>query len=358
MADKSLDLGPIQKLMDDPAVSEIMINGHEKVFVERSGKKMLTDIRLGSEEELEKLAGKIFNTFGKRVDTRVPYADVCLEDGTRVNAVIPPLSRFGISITFRKFSKELKMLEDLIRNGTLTERAAELLVACVKGKINMIFSGGTSTGKTTLLQMLSRHFSEGERVITIEDAAELRLNQENVISLETRVADETGKGEVTLRDLIRNSMRMAPDRLVIGEVRGAEAIDMLQAMATGHAGTIGVIHGNSPKDVVARLETMVLMSGISLPLWQVRKMIASTINIIVHHERFQDGSRRVTYITEIRGIEKEEIVLNDLFVFHTTSIEETGKVVGALKPSIRYYPLFFQRFQKLGLLSDKVFVSD
>ncbi len=356
--EKNIDLGPIQKLMDDPGVSEIMINGPKKIFVEKEGKKVLTDLAFGSEEEIMKMVEEIYSVGGKRVYKYVPYADICMEDGTRVNAIIPPMSRFGTSVTFRKFSKDIRMLEDLIRNGTLTERAAQLLLGCVKGKINMIFSGGTATGKTTLLQMLSRHFTPGERVITIEDAAELRLIQENVISLETRVPDEEGKGEVTLRDLIRNSLRMAPDRLVIGEVRGAEAIDMLQAMATGHRGTIGIIHGNSPKDVIARLETMVLMSGVKLPLIEIRKIICSTVNLIVHFERFQDGSRRITHITEVRGLEKEEIMLNDLFLFNLEKIDEDGKVIGRLKPTLRYYPLFFQRFRRQGLLDDKIFVSD
>lgn len=353
MSEKNLDLGPIKKLIDDPVVSEIMINGPRKVFVEKNGKKVLTEITFTSEEEVLRLAERIFGTMGKRVSQDVPYVDVCIEDGTRVNVTIPPLSRFGTAITFRKFSKEINILDDLIRVGTLTRKTAELLVACVKGKINMIFSGGTGVGKTTTLQILSSYFAPQERVITIEDVAELRLVQENVISLETRTPDREGKGGVSLRDLIRNSLRMAPDRLVIGEVRGEEAIDMLQAMATGHAGTIGIVHGNSPKDVVARLETMVLMSGIQLPLWEVRKLISSTVNLVVHHERFRDGTRKITYITELRGIEREEMALNDLFVFHLEKYAEDGKVIGRLKPSMKYYPLFFQKFQQMGLLTDK-----
>lgn len=356
--DIALDLGPIQKLIDDPTVSEIMINGSKKIFIEKNGKKCITDLRFASEEDVVKLIERIFSAAGKRVDRDLPYADVCLEDGTRVNAIIPPLARFGASITFRKFSKEINTLEDLIKIGTLSQKAADLLVACVKGKINIIFSGGTAVGKTTTLQILSNYFAHEERVITIEDAAELKLVQENVISLETRTPDREGKGGVSIRDLIRNSLRMAPDRLVIGEVRGEEAIDMLQAMATGHSGTIGIVHGNSPKDVISRLETMVLMSGVDLPLWEVRKLIASTVNLIVHQERFQDGSRKITYITEIRGIEREEIVLNDLFKFHFEKIDETGKVLGSLKPAIKYYPLFFQKFQKIGLITEDVLSSE
>lgn len=358
MANKTLDLGPLQKLIDDPRVSEITVNGPRRVFVEKDGEKLLTDVTFASEEAILQLVESIYSPRGKRVDKDVPFADVCLEDGTRVNVIIPPMSRFGISLTLRKFSKEVATLDDLLRLGTLNQKAAELLVACIKGKVNMIFSGGTGVGKTTLLQILSSDFAAEERVITIEDAAELRLAQENVISLETRTPDREGKGGVSLRDLIRNALRMAPDRLVIGEVRGAEAIDMIQAMATGHTGTIGIIHGNSPKEVIARLETMVLMSGIALPLWEVRKLIASTIHLVVHLERMQDGSRKVTYITEIRGLDKDEIIFNDLFVFRFDKIDEHGRVIGALKPSIRYYPLFFQKLQKMRLISDKIFVSE
>jgi pilus assembly protein CpaF len=353
-----IDLGPIQKLIDDSTVSEIMINGANKVFAEKNGKKVLTDVTFTDDQEIYKLLERIFSTTSKRVDKDISYTDMCLSDGTRINVIIPPLSRFGISVTFRKFSQEIKKLDDLIRMGTLSQKAADLLIACVKGKVNIIFSGGTGVGKTTTLQMISNYFAPEERVITIEDAAELKMVQENWISLETRTAARDGKGEVSIRDLIRNSLRMAPDRLIIGEVRGGEAIDMIQAMATGHSGTIGIVHGNSPKDVLARLETMVLMSGLNLPLWEIRKMICSTINVIVHQERLRDGTRRITYITELRGTEHEEYVLNDLFTFQVATIEDNETVHGALKPSMRYYPLFFQKFQKMGLLRDDVFTRE
>lgn len=354
---KHINLGPLQKLMEDSAISEIMVNGPEKVFAEKAGKKFLTDAVFSGEEELLKLIDTIYNLRGKRVDSDLPYGDICLDDGTRVNVIIPPAARFGTAVTFRKFSKEIKTLEDLIRLGTLNQKAADLLVACVKGKINIIFSGGTGVGKTTALQILSRYFDPQERIITIEDAAELTMQQDNVISLETRTPDREGRGGVTLRDLIRNALRMAPDRIVVGEVRGAEAIDMVQAMATGHAGTIGIIHGNSPKEVIARLETMMLMSGINLPLWEIRKLISSTIHLVVHVERMPDGNRKITYITEIRGMEKEEVLFNDLFVWRSDLLNADG-TKGMLKPSIRYYPLFFQKLQKLGLITDKVFVSE
>jgi len=358
MSFEKVDLGPVQQFMDDPEVSEIMVNGANKIFIEKYGKKVITPARFNSEEEVKDLVDRMYTTVGKRVDPDVPYADMCLADGTRINAIIPPMCRFGISVTFRKFSKEIVELENLIKNNTLTRKVAEFLIACVKGKVNMIFSGGTSTGKTTLLQLLSIHFSNVERVITIEDAAELKMIQDNYISLETRVPDKEGRGAVTLRDLIRNTLRMAPNRIVIGEVRGAEAIDMLQAMATGHPGTIGVVHANTPKDLLARLETMVLMSGVQLPLWEVRKMIASSVNLVVHMERMRDGSRKVTYVTELRGIDKDEIVTNDLWTYNFEGLDEDGKVLGSLKPTLRYYPQFFHKFTRLGILGDNVFGAE
>lgn len=355
--EKRQDFGKIQGLIDDPSISEIMINGANKVFIEKNGKKTVAGVTFSSEDEVMKLVENIYTSRGKRVDKDVPYADVCTEDGMRINTIISPISRFGVSVTFRKFAKDINTIDDLIRLGTINKKAAELLVACIKGKVNIIFSGGTAVGKTTLLQILSNYFSSEERVITIEDAAELKLVQDNVISLETRTPDREGKGGVFLRDLIRNALRMAPDRLVIGEVRGEEAIDMLQAMATGHAGTIGIIHGNSPRDVIARIETMALMSGIQLPLWEVRKLIASTINLVVHLERGTDGSRKITYITEIRGMEREEMAFNDLFAMRYEK-DPDGKTVSVLRPCIRYYPLFFQKLQKLNLISDKIFVNE
>ncbi|MBU1999268.1 MAG: ATPase, T2SS/T4P/T4SS family [Candidatus Omnitrophota bacterium] len=350
-----MDLGSLQKLLDDPAVSEIMINGPQKIFVERGGKKVLSDVTFSSEEELLGVLKKVYEKSGKRLGDDILYSDTCLDDGTRINVILFPLSRFGISATLRKFSKAITGLEDLIKLGTLSQKAADFLIACTKGRINILFSGGTGVGKTTLLQGLSHYFGTGERVITIEDAAELKIPQENLVSLETKSADRDGKGEVTLRDLIRNALRMTPDRIIMGEVRGPEAIDMIQAMATGHSGTLGVVHGNSPKDVIARLETMIMMAGLDLPLSEIRKMIVSTINLIVHVERLQDGNRKVTYITEIRGIEQEEVFLNDLFVFDKLKIDENGHVIGELKPCIRYFPTFFPKFQKMGLLSEKAF---
>lgn len=353
-----LELGPLQALMDDPSISEIMINGPKRVFIERDGRKLLSDVTFSDEQEVLRLVERMFASTGKRVGMDVPYADTCLLDGTRVNAIIFPVSRSGVAVTVRKFSKSIRNLDDLIQRGTVNKKAAELLLACVAGKINMLLSGGTGVGKTTLLQILSGHFASHERVITIEDAAELQLSQENVISLETRAPDRDGKGEVTLRDLIRNSLRMAPDRLVVGEVRGAEALDMLQAMATGNSGTIGIIHGSSPRGVIARLETLVLMSGINLPLLEVRKLIAATIPLVVHLERLADGSRRITSITELHGMDRDTIVFNDLFLFETERTDEQGRIIGALKMAIRHHPQFFQRLQRLNLLSNTIFVKE
>jgi pilus assembly protein CpaF len=355
---KIIDFGPIKKLLDDPAISEIMINGPEKVFVEKKGMKSASDVVFKNKEELDNLIVNIFDVQKRRLDQDVPFADVCLEDGTRINAIIPPLARFGTAVTLRKFSQEINTLADLVKLGMLNQKAADLLVACIKGRINIILSGGTGVGKTTLLQILSQYFFAEERIITIEDAAELHISKENVISLETRHPDINGKGEVTLRDLIRNALRMSPDRLIFGEIRGVEAIDMLQAMATGHAGSIGIIHGNSPKEAIARLESLVLMLGLSLSPVEVRKIIATTINLIVHMERFHDGVRRITYITEIRDIKGEEIIFNDLFTFQAEGRLVGGPVVGQLKSALKYYPLFFPRFEKDGLVTGQTFVND
>ena len=345
-----IDLGPLQPLLDDPEVTEIMVNGAHRIFVERRGRKVRADVAFANENALRVCIERLFAAHGKRIGTDVPYADVCLADGTRVNAILAPIARFGIAVTLRKFSQSVRTLADLVRLGSLSPPAAHLLTGCIKGKVNILFSGGTSTGKTTLLQILSNEFDPAERVITVEDAAELRLPQENVISLETRVADEAGRGEVTLRHLIRNALRMAPDRLVVGEVRGVEALDMLQAMATGHAGTLGVIHGSAPAEALMRLETMILMTGIELPLDEVRHMIVSTIQLIVHMERSPAG-RNVTAITEVRGIHREtgEIILNDLFL--------RPRGAASLEAVMQYYPHFYQMLKDRGLIDPDMLKS-
>jgi len=353
---KAINFGPIKKLLDDPDISEIMINGYDKIFVEKSGKKIPADSVFKSTEELTTLVDSIYCTHNKRIGEDYPYADLCLEDGTRINAIISPLSRFGTAVTFRKFSNKIKGLDDLVNLDMLNRKAADFLIACVKGKVNMILSGGTGVGKTTLLQMLSQYFAPDERVVTIEDAAELKINQANVISLETRLPDREGKGEVTLRDLTKNALRMSPDRLIFGEIRGAEAVDMLQAMSMGNRGAIGIIHGNLPKEAMTRLESMVLMLGLNLSSLEIRKMISNTINLIVHVERLRDGHRRVTYITEVRGMKNEEIFFNDLFTLQETKVG--GQTVEQLKSAFQYYPLFFSRLEEEGLVSGKSFTCD
>lgn len=350
--------GKLQPLLDDPDISEIMVNGPYKVFAEKNGEKTLTDISFDNEEEVLDLVRKIYTARGKRLDRDMPYADVCLDDGTRINTIIAPASRFGVSVTIRKFSKEIQTADDLLRVGTLNQKALDFLIACIKGKVNILFSGGTGVGKTTALQVLSHYFAPEERVIIIEDAAELKLEQANVVSLETSMADKDGQGGVSLRDLIRNALRMTPDRLILGEVRGSESIDMIQAMATGHSGTIGIVHGNSPSEVVSRLETMILMAGMNIPLTEVRKLIGSTVQLIVHMEKVSDGSRRITYITEVRGIEHEHIVFNDLFVCRFEKKDEAGKDIWNLMPAMRNYPLFFQRLEKLNLVTNRVFSKE
>lgn len=338
-----LDMGPLRALLDDPDVTEIMVNGAHRIFAERHGRKQPTGLQFQNEAALRTCIERVFVAHGKRLAPEQPFGDVCLADGTRINAILPPLARFGLAVTLRKFSRNIRSLGDLVRLGAVTAPVAELLVACIKGKVNILFSGGTSSGKTTLLQVLSEHFDPRERVITVEDAAELQFAQDNVISLETRAGDEAGRGEVTLRHLVRNALRMAPDRIVVGEVRGAEALDMVQAMATGHAGTLGVIHGSSPAEALMRLETMILMAGLSLPLGEVRRMIASTVQLVVHLDRRPEG-RQVTAVAEVRGVtgDNDQLILSELFV------RPPG--APALEPVMHYYPRFYQRLKDRGLL--------
>ncbi|MCQ9207884.1 MAG: Flp pilus assembly complex ATPase component TadA [Omnitrophica bacterium] len=353
--EKLKSLGVLGELLRDPTISDIMVNGSKQIYYERHGKKYLYDKRIKTNREVLDMIEKIYSWESKRIDKLMPFADVCLEDGSRVNAIIPPLARIGPVITIRKFYREISTPEDLIKLGTLTPLASELIENCMKGRLNILFSGGTGVGKTTTLQIYSRCIAPHERIIVIEDTPELRLMQEHLIFMETRQADENDRGEITLRDLIRNSLRMRPDRIIIGEVRGAEAIDMIQAMAVGHSGCLGVIHGNSPVDVIARLETMILMSGINMALREVRKQIASTIDLVIHQSKYTDGSRKITHITELEGMRGEEIVYHDLYAFDFEGLDKKGKVIGELKPTFRHYPNFFQEFQRLGLNLDKVF---
>lgn len=356
--DEILGLGPIEPLLKDPAVSEIMINGPHQVYVERQGKIERTNVTFNDDAHVLHIIDRIVSPIGRRVDESVPYVDARLKDGSRVNVIIPPLSLKGPVLTIRKFFKERLAIDDLIRFGTLTTNMGEFLRACVKARLNIVVSGGTGSGKTTTLNVISSFISPNERIVTIEDSAELQLNQEHVITLETRPPNIEGKGEVTTRDLVRNALRMRPDRIIVGEVRGGEALDMLQAMNTGHDGSLTTVHSNSPRDTLSRIETMTLMAGMELPIKAIREQIASAINLIVHQERLQDGSRKIVNITEVQGMEKDVIVLQDVFCFEQKTIDERGKVIGELKPT-GIKPAFYPIFEERGIkLSSGIFVKE
>jgi pilus assembly protein CpaF len=309
-------------------VSEIMINGPHQIYVEKKGKIVLTPTRFRDDEHVLHVIDKIISPLGRRLDESMPMVDARLPDGSRVNAIIPPLALNGPVVTIRKFSSVPLTIEDLIRFGSLNPAMARMLEACVKGRLNIVVSGGTGAGKTSTLNVLSSFIPEHERIITIEDAAEIKLNQEHVVSMETRPPNIEGKGAIAIRDLVRNALRMRPDRIVVGEVRGGEALDMLQAMNTGHDGSLTTGHANSPRDMISRLETMVLMAGMELPVKAIREQISSALDLIVHQSRLRDGSRRITRITEVLGMEGEMVVLQDLFVFDQTGLDSKGKVAG------------------------------
>lgn len=327
--DEILGYGPITPLLEDPTISEVMVNGPYQIYVESRGKIRKDPATFRDNDHLFNIIERILSPLGRRIDERNPMVDARLPDGSRVNAIIPPLALNGCVLTIRKFSSQLLTIDDLIHNNTLNQGMAKFLEACVKGRLNIIVSGGTGAGKTSTLNIISSFIPESERIITIEDSAELDLKQEHVISLETRPSNTDNSGEVTIRDLVRNSLRMRPDRLVVGEVRGGEALDMLQAMNTGHDGSLTTGHSNSPRDMLSRLETMVLMAGIDLPIRAIREQIASAIGIIVHQSRMQDGSRKITHITEVLGMEGEVITLQDIFVFEKRGLDGNGKVSGS-----------------------------
>ncbi|MEA1961389.1 MAG: CpaF family protein [Bacillota bacterium] len=331
--DEVFGLGPITPLLKDESISEIMVNGPNQVYVERRGKLELTRVVFRDDNHLHTVIERIISPLGRRIDESMPMVDARLPDGSRVNAIIPPLALNGCVLTIRKFSSQLLGVEDLIRNNTLSTAMAKFLEACVKGRLNIIVSGGTGAGKTSTLNIISFFVPHNERIITIEDSAELDLHQDHVISLETRPSNIDGKGQIAIRDLVRNSLRMRPDRLVVGEVRGGEALDMLQAMNTGHDGSLTTGHSNSPRDMISRLETMVLMAGIDLPIKAIREQVSSAIDIIVHQSRLQDGSRKITYITEVQGMEGDVITLQDIFVYQKNGLNEYGKVQGQHRPT-------------------------
>jgi pilus assembly protein CpaF len=358
IGDSVLGLGPLEPFVRDPEVTEIMVNGWDQIYVERAGKIYWTGSKFHDDAQLRRTIDKIVAKVGRRIDESSPYCDARLPDGSRVNAIIPPLSIDGATLTIRKFSADPYKAEDLISFGTLTRPVVDLLDACVRGRLNILVSGGTGAGKTTTLNVLSSFLPDDERILTIEDAAELRLQQPHVVRLEYRPPNIEGKGEVTIRDLVRNALRMRPDRIVVGEVRGGEALDMMQAMNTGHDGSITTVHCNSPRDALARLETMILMSGMDLGVRAVREQISSALNLIVHQSRMKDGSRRITHVTEIVGMEGEIITLQDLFLFdYSAGLDDEGRFLGNLR-STGLRPRFLERLAERGIhVSPEVFAT-
>lgn len=347
--DDALGLGPLQRLLADTEITEIMVNGYNRIYIERHGKLTLSGFRFNSEEHLRRVIERIVARVGRRIDENSPLVDARLLDGSRVNAIIPPLAAHGSSLTIRKFSDTPYEVADLVRFGTLTRPIAELLYACVNARLNILVSGGTGTGKTTLLNVLSSFIPSDERIVTIEDALELKLQQEHVVSLESRPPNIEGSGEVTIRDLVRNSLRMRPDRIVVGECRGGESLDMLQAMNTGHDGSISTLHANSPRDAVARLETMVLMAGMDLPMRAIREQIASAVDLIIQLTRMRDGTRRITAVTEVLGMENDVVVLQDSFVFdYSAGIDVHGRFKGT-QVSTGIRPSFTEKFEEMGI---------
>lgn len=345
--DELLGYGPIQPLLDDPEISEVMVNGPHHIYIERKGKIIKTNVTFMDDAHVMRMIERIIMPLGRHIDGDSPTVDARLPDGSRVNAVIPPVAIDGPSITIRKFSKEKLNVNELVQLRTLTADMAEFMRVCVISRLNIIISGGTGSGKTTTLNALSDFIPEDERIVTIEDAAELQLKQEHVVRLETQSPGIEGRGTVNTRDLVRNSLRMRPDRIVVGECRGGEALDMLQAMNTGHDGSLTTIHANSPRDTLSRLETLVLMSGLELPIKVIREQIASAMDLIVQQARLKDGTRRITNITEVVGMEGDTIVLSDIFKFEQTGLSKDGMVIGELKPTgIR--PLFYNRLEAAG----------
>jgi pilus assembly protein CpaF len=359
IGDSVLGLGPIEPFTRDPDVTEIMVNGWDSIYVERAGRLYWTGAKFHDEPQLRRIIDKIVGRVGRRVDEASPYVDARLPDGSRVNAIIPPLAIDGPCLTIRKFSAEPYQAEDLISFGTLSRQTVELLDACVRGRLNILVSGGTGAGKTTTLNVLSSFLPDDERIVTIEDSAELRLQQPHVVRLEYRPPNIEGRGEVTIRDLVRNALRMRPDRIVVGEVRGGEALDMMQAMNTGHDGSISTVHSNSPRDALSRVETMMLMAGMDLGMRAIREQISSALNLIVHQTRMKDGVRRITHVTEISGMEGDVIALQDLFKFdYNAGIDEEGKYRGQLVAT-GLRPKFMEHLAERGVtLPAEVFAPD
>ena len=359
VADEILGHGPLEPYLRDAGVSEIMVNGHDQIYVEREGRLTSVDAAFSDESHLRRTIDKIVSRVGRRVDEASPMVDARLPDGSRVNAVVPPIALDGSLLTIRKFAADPFTVDDLVSFGTLTSPVAELLRACVRGRLNILIGGGTGSGKTTTLNVLSSFLPDDERIVTIEDAAELQLRQDHVLRLESRPSNVEKKGEVAIRDLVRNALRMRPDRIIIGEVRDGAALDMLQAMNTGHDGSITTVHSNAPRDSLARLETMVLMAGVELPQRAIREQMASAIDLIVHQTRLKDGTRRITHITEVAGMEGEVVTLQDLFLFDFhAGVDDRGWFRGTLR-STGLRPGFLDRLADRGVvLPPRMFGSD
>jgi pilus assembly protein CpaF len=342
-----LGLGPLEPLLADETITEIMVNGGKNIYIERGGKIFREPAAFESDDHLMRIIDRIVSPLGRRIDESSPYVDARLTDGSRVNAIIPPISLVGPTLTIRKFAKIPITVDQMVEWGTVTAEAVEFMKACVIGRINMVVSGGTGSGKTTFLNLLSGYIPSNERIITIENAAELQLRQEHVVTLESRPPNIEGRGEVTIQNLVVNSLRMRPDRIIVGEIRSEEALDMLQAMNTGHEGSMTTAHSNSPRDTLSRIETMTLMAGMDLPIRAIREQIASALELVVHLERQRDGTRKVTHVTEIQGMEGDVITMTDIFVFEQTGFEN-GKVIGRLRPT-GLRPRFMDKIEQAGI---------
>jgi pilus assembly protein CpaF len=355
ISDDVFGYGPIEQLISDPSVSEIMVNGHDQIWIERDGKITQTGLQFTDDAQLRRIITKMVGQVGRRIDESSPMVDARLPDGSRVNAIIAPLSLSGPLLTIRRFSAERFDLEELVRIGTMSQESCDFLCSCIKAELNLLVSGGTGTGKTTMLNALSAAVPDRDRIVTIEDAAELQLKQRHTLRLESRPKNIEGEGEITIRDLVRNALRMRPDRIIVGEVRGPEALDMLQAMNTGHEGSLSTIHANSPRDALSRLETMVLMAGYDLPLRAIRHNVASALDLIVQIERLDDGTRHITAISEVQRMEGDVITLQPLFEFKLDHFTQDGKVVGDLAPT-GLRPAFLPKFKRHGIeLAENLF---
>ena len=358
LRDEMLGLGPIESLLKDPSITEIMVNGPKKVFIERMGKLQLAGVQFHDDAHVMNIIERILSPIGRHIDESTPLVDARLKDGSRVNIIIPPLALCGPCITIRKFAQKALSVENLISFGTLDRKMADFIRACIQARINILVSGGTGSGKTTTLNVLSSFIPENERIVTIEDAAELKLQQTHVVTLESRPANIEGSGQITIRDLVKNALRMRPDRIIVGEVRSGEALDMLQAMNTGHDGSLTTAHANTPRDALSRLETMVLMAGFEMPVRAIREQISSAIELILQQSRLKDGSRKITYITEVQHMEGDVITTQDLFRFEQTGMDADGKLTGHFV-STGMQPSFMEKFQTNGVeLPEDFFTPD